>query len=333
MRLLAVLGLLAVLVLIAPCAKGLDVPEKSTADGRIQKVAFNSDDVVEITAAVGTATHIVLGEGESVLDIASGFSAGWEVRYSRNNIYLKPKTVDAGGGGVRSGNTGGGSAVTLLQPEAGLWDTNLAVTTNKYTYSFQLVLLSSGDKRKPAFRVVFTYPEEEKAKAGKEDERQKVQEKLDQEAIPRNWNYTMQSGDNSADIVPTQAWDDGRFTYLQFPGNREFPAVFYVSQDKGESLVDVHVDPKHPDILVVHRVARELVLRLSNQVVSIYNEDFDSYGNPPTAGTTKEGVQRRLRSETGKLVQELEEIPSNITGAPLEFIVSPQRIAPGEELK
>jgi P-type conjugative transfer protein VirB9 len=311
--------LLAALLFAAPCAHGLDVPERSMADSRIQKVAFNEDDVVEITAAVGTATHIVMSEGESVLDVASGFSAGWEVSYSRNNIYLKPKTVVTGGGGGRGGSSGG-SGATAMPPEPGIWDTNLAVTTNKYTYSFLLVLLSPDSKRKPAFRVVFTYPEEEKVKAKRQDERQKVIDKLEQEVIPRNWNYTLQTGENSADIVPTQAWDDGRFTYLQFPGNREFPAVFYVAQDKGESLVDVHVDPKHPDILVIHRVARELVLRLSNQVVSIYNEAFDTYGNPPEQGTTKEGVRRRLRSETGELPRQIEEIPSNITGAPAEFV-------------
>jgi P-type conjugative transfer protein VirB9 len=316
--------LIAALMLAAPCVYALDVPERSTADNRIQKVAFNQDDVVEITAAVGTATHIVLSEGESVLDVASGFSAGWEVSYARNNVYLKPKTVITGGsGGGARGGSGGGSGAIAMPPEPGIWDTNLAVTTNKYAYSFWLVLLSPDSKRKPAFRVVFTYPEEEKIKARRQDERQKVKEKLDQEVIPRNWNYTLQAGENSADIVPTQAWDDGRFTYLQFPGNREFPAVFYVAQDKGESLVDVHVDPKHPDILIIHRVARELVLRLSNQVVSIYNEDFDTYGNPPEEGTTKEGVRRRLRSETGELPRQIEEIPSNITGAPAEFVNPP----------
>jgi type IV secretion system protein VirB9/type IV secretion system protein PtlF len=302
---------IAFILAVAPVAYGLDVPKKSAADARIQRVDYNENDVVEITAAVGTATHIVLDEGENVLDMASGFSAGWEVTAPRNNIYLKPKTV----GGSR-----GNSGASVMTPDPEKWNTNLVVTTNRRTYSFQLVLLTENDERKPAFRVIFRYPEDEKVKHRKQDEQQKVMEKLEQQPIPRNWKYTMQIGDNSADIAPTMAWDDGRFTYLQFPGNREFPSIFFVAQDKGESLVDVFVDPKAPDVLVVRRVARELVLRLSKMVVSVYNEDFDSFGTPPKDGTAQEGVRRILRSPVGKFVQEIEEIPSPITGAPPEYI-------------
>jgi P-type conjugative transfer protein VirB9 len=309
MKLKPLIALLVVCIM-SP-SYGLDIPRRSAADARIQRVDYNENDVVEIVTAVGTATHIVLAGDENILNMATGFSAGWEVSNSLNSIYLKPKTL---GGGRNSS----GSSVVEPKPEE--WNTNLIVTTDKRMYSFQIVLLSpENDARKPAFRVVFRYPEDEKAKRRKEEEKQKVMDRLGQDSIPRNWKYTMQIGENSADIAPVMAWDDGRFTYLKFPGNREFPSVFYVAQDKGESLVDVHVDPKAPDILVVHRVAREMVLRLSNQVVGIYNEDFDSFGNPPVNGTTQDGIKRVLKSPVGEFQQVIEEMPSPITGAPPEY--------------
>lgn len=36
-----------------------------------------------------------------------------------------------------------------------------------------------------------------------------------------NTQYALAEGADSADIVPTLIYDDGRFTYLRFPGNRE----------------------------------------------------------------------------------------------------------------
>jgi P-type conjugative transfer protein VirB9 len=305
------LFLIAALVAVAPVALATDIPKRSPLDARIQHVNYDENDVVRIEAAVGTATHIVLGEGESVHEKAAGFSAGWEIEDRRNNLYLKPKSVEARGQGQ--------SGPSIMPPDPKKWDTNLIVTTDRRKYSFELVLLPEDSKRKPAFRVVFAYPKDDQAKALTVDDKRRVQEKLEQQPIPRNWRYTMQIGEQSSAIAPTMAYDDGRFTYLRFPGNRDFPTVFYASEDKGESLVNTHVDPKTPDVMVVHRVGKEFVLRLSNMVVSVYNEDFDALGVPPKSGTTQQGVRRVLKNSTGRFdLNDIEELPS-VMGAPPEL--------------
>ncbi|NEK79305.1 MAG: TrbG/VirB9 family P-type conjugative transfer protein, partial [Xanthomonas perforans] len=89
---------------------------------------------------------------------------------------------------------------------------------------------------------------------------------------------------------------DGRFTYLRFPNNRDFPTVFLVAGDKSESIVNANVDPSAPDILVVHRVAREMVLRLGSAVVGIYNDSYNMDGVPTNTGTTVPGVERVIKS-------------------------------------
>jgi type IV secretion system protein VirB9 len=107
-----------------------------------------------------------------------------------------------------------------------------------------------------------------------------------------NSHYTVSEGAASQDIVPTMVFDDGRFTYLKFPGNREVPAVFQVQADGSEALLNTRMDE---DLLVVDRVSRKLVLRAGQAVVGVHNEAFDVDGIPPEDGTTVPGVRRVMR--------------------------------------
>ena len=127
--------------------------------------------------------------------------------------------------------------------------------------------------------------------------KRKLLKRLEQIETPKNWNYSIQIGRNSKSIAPSRTYDDGRFTYFQFPGNREFPAVFVVSSDKSESLVNSHIDPKQPDILVVQRVAPEFILRLGNEVAAVYNDNYDAMGIDNNNKTSVKGVQRTMRKE------------------------------------
>ena len=87
-------------------------------------------------------------------------------------------------------------------------------------------------------------------------------------------------------------FDDGRFTYMRFPNNREVPAVFHVLGDGSETLVNARMEG---DLLVVDRVSRRLMLRAGSAVVGVWNEAFDPDGVPPELGTTVSGVQRELK--------------------------------------
>ncbi len=69
-----------------------------------------------------------------------------------------------------------------------------------------------------------------------------------------NTQYSVAEGAGSQDIVPTLVFDDGRFTYLRFPGNREVPAVFHVLGDGSETLVNARMEPggHQPDLPRTH---------------------------------------------------------------------------------
>jgi type IV secretion system protein VirB9 len=108
-----------------------------------------------------------------------------------------------------------------------------------------------------------------------------------------NSEYSLAIGDRSTDIVPTAVFDDALFTYLRMPGNREVPAVFHVSSDGEESMVNTRMEE---DLLVVDRVSRQMRLRLGNQVVSVFNDAFDVEGRSVNkSGVTVDGVQRTVR--------------------------------------
>lgn len=284
---------LAIILAVAAAfgtAHAADVPQGSRFDNRIQYVNYNPGDVVVVRAVVGLGARVVFSPGETILDVASGFTQGWEFNDRRNILYIKPKSVQVGQG------------VPAMAPEAGKWDTNLMVTTNLRMYDIDLHLLPGSNSGKApassrvAYRVEYKYPADELAASKALAEKQRAQAKLDVKPEPRNWNYAMQVGDASENIAPTMAYDDGRFTYLKFPNNRDFPAAFLVAADKTESLVNSHIDPATPDTLVVQRVSKEMVLRLGNAVVGIYNDSFDPDGVPATAGTTVPGVKRVIKS-------------------------------------
>lgn len=285
---------IVVAAFITKPATALDTPSPSQYDGRIQYVDFNEGDVVPVHAAAGLGSEIVFSPGEEILDTASGFSQGWEFSGRRNILYLKPKSVKTEGSG-------------LLSPEPNKWNTNLLVTTNQHMYAFDLYLMPNpadiADKPTQnsniSYRIQFRYPQQQ-AEIRKEKIIAIVNKKhMAVRPRPVNWNYVMQIGRQSDSIAPTMAYDDGRFTYLRFPNNRDFPAVFLVSADKSESLVNSHVEASKPhgakDMLVVHRVARQMVLRLGHEVVGIYNDSFDADGVAPRDGMAVPGMRRVLR--------------------------------------
>ena len=119
-----------------------------------------------------------------------------------------------------------------------------------------------------------------------------IAQRLTAAPVPVNSDYSIAEGKGSEDILPSLVFDDGRFTYLRFPNNREVPAVFHVLSDDSETLVNVRMEG---DLLVVDRVSRRLMLRAGSAVVGVWNEAFDIDGSPPRDGTTVPGVERAVK--------------------------------------
>lgn len=268
-------------------AFSVDIPRMSKYDDRMQYINYNGNDVTEIRAKDGFVTAISFSDGEEINDIAVGFSGGWDVKDNKNNVYIRPKALQQGENG-------------FFEPKAGEWDTNLLIVTNKYSYAFDLKLVSD-NKDRSAYFMKFAYPTEEQlkrnaeAKAKAEKQREIAQQKaekaeteavnksLDKFTVPRNWDYTMRVGKDSREIAPKFAYDDGVRTYIGFDTTNSIPSVFYY-QGEQEMMSNTSVKKQgNYTVIVVHKTATRFILRSGDQVVGIINYGF---GKNPTSQVT-----------------------------------------------
>jgi type IV secretion system protein VirB9 len=287
---------------------GADTTNASTLrpvpDPRLRELVYSKERLVSVLVRRGVVTHIEVDPGEHILYAASGVGSdcksdtdSWciEPVFGDHHVFVKPKSFASG-------------------------INNLEVVTDRRAYSIQFTTLAVGDRRQPALRVTLTAPvdagrlpapgvQDTTGQAGaptpgpsdsaaaamtlRSAADQLVALGLRQAPTVVNTSYSIALGKKSQDIVPSMAFDDGRMTYIRFPGNRELPAVFQVAEDGGESMVNPRMEG---DLLVVDRVARRLNLRLGNQVVALYNDAYDADGVPPVNGTTVPGVERAVRA-------------------------------------
>jgi type IV secretion system protein VirB9 len=185
---------------------------------------------------------------------------------------------------------------------------NLAVLTTRRTHAFEFVVLGPTDARAPVYRLSVKAMAPAPAAAIAETPllpplpdlptlptpEELVQARLQAKPQVRNTDYSLAEGEHSQDIVPTLVFDDGRFTYLKFPGQRDIPAAFQVLGDGSEALVNTRMED---DLMVIDRVARRFVLRAGSAVVGLWNDGFDLDAPASGQGATVPGVTRALKVE------------------------------------
>jgi type IV secretion system protein VirB9 len=280
--------------------------EPPNVDPRLREVTYDARTVVTVPVKRGVVTLVMLDADEVITEVAAGLGgdcakadAVWCIaaQAGGRNVFVKAKS--------------GASAAN-----------NVTVITDRRSHAFRFVVLSDNDPKWPVYRLVVrtpALPTKTNASATstalalrdvapllalpampplppQPTPQQVIAERLLTQPQVVNANYALAEGKASADIVPTLVFDDGRFTYFRFGGQRDVPAVFHVLGDGSETLVNTRMED---DLLVVDRVSRRLMLRAGNAVVGVWNEAFDLDTTAPLAssgdGTTVPGVQRLLK--------------------------------------
>jgi type IV secretion system protein VirB9 len=254
-------------------------------DSRLRTVVFDEGRVVPVNVQEGFAVQIVLAGNEQIEAAGTGANSHCDDAAAKWCVVARRGEHDV-----------------YVNVHPGATRTNLFVQTDRHNYSFDLnvVPASAPGHNRYVYRVKFSYPDDilkqamavESARlAAQQAERERtlLAERLAQAPVARNWNYTMQVMPGGDGIAPSMMYDDGRFTYLRFPNNREVPSIYMVADDGSESLVQWHVDN---DVMVVHRVAKRFVLRNGTSVVGLWNESYDMDGVPPHEGVTVPGLRR-----------------------------------------
>ena len=267
-------------VLMPHPAWGGEVPARTALDDRIREVTYSDSQVYEITGVFRAATQIVFAPGETIEHVALGDTVSWEVAPADNSLFIKPREF--------------ASATNLVVL------TNSAYGARSYTFHLKSrkgsIAQRGGDT---FFKVRFRYPAQERAEAERAAAQIAAAEirALESRTITsalaigvvegvRNIRYSVQ-GDSR--IQPSEISDNGQFTALRFPAQRELPAFFAVNADGSEAIVPFDV---RGEFVIVHGVYQRLRLRRGQSVLCVYNDDPAHYGRDPETGTASSLIER-----------------------------------------
>jgi len=246
------------------------MPLARLPDSRIRVVDYVPDGVIPVAVSNGVVTRITLERGEKIIAAATGIPSKCD---GDQNVWCVVADTDAN--------------EIWVKPKSGATHNNLELKTDRRDYSFDLEV-----GRQTTYRVVLRYapsaPAAEPPHVATDQD--VVAARLAQaQPTPKNLNYSLESNQKGADITPRAVFDDGIFTYFEFPGNSELPTIFVIGSDGKEARTNYAMNG---DYMVVQRLGRKFILRLGKSVVSVWNDRFDPQGSAPADGTTVAGVSR-----------------------------------------
>lgn len=188
---------LCLLLFASAAGAQLVVPQPTGGDERLQTIAYDPAQVVQLRGTPGYQLTVELSPDEQVQNVAVGDSNSWQVSINaaRNLLFVKP--------------TDSAQA------------TNMTAITNVRVYNFELVPSPTATPNMP-FNIRFRY-----ADGG-------GQEFVDVEAAQRRLSRYRITGDPL--LRPDFVRTDGLYTYVTWPKNRDLPATYEIG-GRGEELL------------------------------------------------------------------------------------------------
>ncbi|MGA2024927.1 MAG: TrbG/VirB9 family P-type conjugative transfer protein [Steroidobacteraceae bacterium] len=242
------------------------IPAISTrADSRIRTMVYSADEVYRLRGFVGYQIDLQFERGESFVGLGAGDVDALAFAAQDNHLFVKPKAAK-----VR---------------------TNLTVLTTRRVYQFDYDVASSAspdaNQNEVIYTLRFAYPPVSSPAAGPRG----ADAALDHasNSLPMNRDYWY-CGHPA--LQPLEAFDDGVHTHLRFDPSGELPALFLGNEDGSESLLNFSMQQGE---LVIHRVARRLVVRRGRLSGCIVNHGFAGVGHELRSGTVSTDVERGTR--------------------------------------
>jgi type IV secretion system protein VirB9 len=232
-------------------ANASQMPRFLGTEKKFRIYVYNPNDVYRYIGHYSYQGFIEFDTGETISTISMGDQSLWLFEHLGNRLFLKPVADNA--------------------------DTNMTVITSKRIYQFELTAKEAKgiDDKDLIFVVKFVYPDE-KDKNILEFPKAQISDEPDMRDLSiYNFNYEL-TGEPS--IAPVKVFDNGEFTYFQFPKkSSDLPAIFSVDSSGFESLVNFRAAG---DYLIVERVSAQFTLRNGNDIVCVYNNSLMRSGRP-----------------------------------------------------
>jgi len=244
------------------------VPQGAAEDSRIRSADYDPGQVYVLKGRVGYQIDLQFEAAESFVGLAAGDIEGLAFVAQGSHLFLKPKAA-----GVV---------------------TNLTVLTSKREYQFDY---SAEDAARGAAAVMyvvrFRYPRSAAATAAAGTAARNLERHLEQAPEDRSHNTDYWFCGTEL-LRPAAAWDDGVQTHLLFGQRSEQPAIFVRNDDGTESLLNFSIESGE---VVIHRIARRLILRRGALTACIVNKGFSGTGERLPSGTIAPEVTRAPRLE------------------------------------
>lgn len=197
-------------------------------DSRIQEIVYNTDDVTLVRIKKGTVSLVQVAPDETVTNVGLGDPLAWKVSVRENSVFFRPVSEDSP-------------------------DTNVAILTDKHTYSLYLLSVT----KNPTYILRYQYPKPVKSTIFSA----KIPPCFDGGKI--NGNYEIR-GDKS--ILPWQLWDNGEFTCMRWNSTQPLPVIYRNDADGKENIVNTHMEK---NTMIIHEVSDKFTLRLGDQVAEV----------------------------------------------------------------
>lgn len=249
--------LLLILCVLSAGATAETTPEPGLRDARIRTAAFSADEVYVLRGFVGYQTDLEFETGETFVGLGAGDIESLSFVAEGNHLFLKPRAAKVG--------------------------TNLTIVTSRRTYQFDYSAIAAHPDASALVTYVlrFSYPAKPWEASEATDHALKEESKRS-----RNIDYWY-CGD--ASLQPIAASDDGLHTRLTFAAKAEQPAIFVLNEDASESLLNFSMDEGD---VILHRVARRLILRRGALAGCIVNKGFTGSGERLKTHTVSPAVER-----------------------------------------
>lgn len=247
-RFLMLFALTTLITAQNPAFAGTSIDSRPAAgESRLRVLTFNPEKIYNYVGFYTYTGSILFGEGEEIYTVSLGNPGAWQTMAKGRRLFLKPVAL-------RTQDT----------------RTNMMVVTKKHTYYFELSGEHADGPNDPdiVWEVKFVYAEDDQEQTTVMHYRSEAAEAPDMTDLSRyNFNYTVSGSEY---ISPLRIFDDGEFTYMEYPKvNADIPAVFVVDSEGKDATVNYHVAEQY---IVVHRVTGKFTLRHGNDVACVFNE-------------------------------------------------------------
>ncbi len=225
-------------------------PVPGAVDPRIRTLAYDPEQLVLLRGQLGFQMMVEFARDERIENVSIGDALAWQVTPNKRADLLFLKPLDAG-------------VVT-----------NMTVVTDKRRYAFELEAAKAKSVRSAerTYVVQFVYAEPQAAPAPPPPPPPAP-------PVRSNTRYSYLGG---RALLPSVVFDDGHFTYFQWPEATPTPAIFAVAGKGGESLVNYGVRDGY---LVVEQIAPRFVLRNGADATTVINDGWREPDPGPNAPT------------------------------------------------